>query len=223
MQCELIFYVAHKTGYNETIFSKKLESSDLQVSKTQVATTPIDLGELLKASLERSNLVFIIGGLQRTDETNIVEILSKCLENRSKEKIICKRIENSQGKNDGYIVQSGRQMIVMLPDVPDELEIMAGNVLLQYISEFYSLKFKKMDEDAEKKVSFKSYESFDTFLENVQKNTIYDYDMTSYRVRRFDKFKHYLFTVIRALLMGLGVVVSAFVIVYLLFILVIYG
>lgn len=141
MQCELVFYVAHKTGHNHGIFNKKLSNTELKVTKTMVATSPVDLGEQLKASLKRSNLIFIIGGLLRSDETNIVDILSKSLESNSKGKINCKRIENANGSCDGYIVESGMQMIVMLPDSPEELNAMAGSVLMRYISDFYGLKY----------------------------------------------------------------------------------
>ena len=133
----------------------------------------------------------------------------------SKDKIICKRIENSQGKNDGYIVQSGKQMIVMLPDIPDELNTMMGNVLLQYIAECYSLKFTKTADSTEKQISFKNYDNFDTFFENVQKNTIYDYSPKVHRSRKLDKFLYYIIKGARAILISLGIVLASVVIVYL--------
>ena len=175
MQCELIFYVARKTGINQKNFDKKLLGTDLKLTKMMVATSPLDLAEQLKGALNRSNLVFIMGGLARDDETNIVDILSKSIESIGSGDIDCKRIDSQSGSS-GFIVQSGRQMIVMLPDVPDEIGVMAGPVLMKYISDFYGLKYRRT-KDNKDDVHFEPIKDSEAFFNSIKMRTdSYDYE-----------------------------------------------
>ena len=187
MQCELLFYMARKTGESERTLEKKLKQTELKITKTLVATGPLDLAEQLSDALKRSNLMILIGGLSKGENINIVDILSKTLESRSKNKITCKRIENLKGSNDGFIVHSGMQMIVMLPDEPKDINVMMGYVLLKYISDFYKLNLKLKREKKEK-VKFTHVDNAEDFLSKVVKVTSPDYDDEKEQTLRFPLF-----------------------------------
>ncbi|MDD5924166.1 MAG: hypothetical protein PUC88_05185 [Clostridia bacterium] len=215
MQCEIIFYVARKTGINHQIFNKKILSTELKVSRTMVATSPLDLADQLKTALNRSNLVFILGGLFREDETNIVDILSRSIEPLGDGEITCKRIENSKGSCDGYIIQSGKQMIIMLPDAPNELETMTGSVLMKYISDFYGLKYRKL-KDSRKNTKFKHIEETEAFFTSIsERSGVYEQEppmviTTAAKVSRLSS------KIMMFVLIGIGVVALGFIVIWIL-------
>lgn len=216
MQCELLFYVAHKTGKNQDIFNKKLLSTDLKLTKVMVATSPLDFAEQLKGSLNRSNLVFIIGGLLRQDETNTVDILSKSIESIGKGKIECKRIDSPGGSSSGFIIQSGRQMIVMLPDDPEELNTISGPVLMKYISDFYGLRYIKL-KDSRNDINFSAVNDVDSFLNSINERAGSYVSEEPAEISKMSKMGQKSTKVLLAILIGLGILATSFIVIYFLF------
>lgn len=134
MNCELIFYLAKKTSVCERVLKKQLASFDISLTKTIFATGSIQLGTQLCKAFEHCNLCFIIGGLEFSDRQGIRNVLSKALAYESLDDI--KKIENPNGCQDGYIFRCGKQLIVVLPDEPEDITAMLKPPLKNYLLDF---------------------------------------------------------------------------------------
>lgn len=135
MKCDLIFYLARKTAYCEKALKKQLEEIGLGLNTVTASTTPVMLGEKLIASLSRCNLVFIVGGLGFSGKIGLSDVLSKALSTTKVTPSDIKKLRNDSGKQYGYVIRCGRQMIVALPDKPQELSEMFSPVLVACIKE----------------------------------------------------------------------------------------
>lgn len=134
MNCELIFYLAKKTGMCERVLKKQLTSFNISLSKTFFSTGSIQLGTLLCDTFKHCNLCFIIGGLEFSDKQGIKNVLSKALAYEHLNDM--KKIENPNGYQDGYIFRSGKQLLIVLPDEPDDIAEMLKEPLKSYIMDF---------------------------------------------------------------------------------------
>ena len=133
MNCELIFYLSTKTGLCEKALRSSVSGLGLALNKTGFATSPEKLGKLITAAFERNDAVFIVGGL--TGDTNGVEnILSKALANKAPDDL--KKLKNPLSSADGYLVRQGGQLLIALPDEPEEIEAVFGGPLRAYILGF---------------------------------------------------------------------------------------
>ncbi len=139
MKCDLIFYLARKTSYCEKALKKQLEELGIDINTVTASTTPIILGEKLIASLSRCNLVFIIGGLGFSGKNGLSDVLSKALSSTKVTASDIKKLRNNLGKQYGYLIRCSKQIIVALPDKPDELSEMFSPALVNYIRNAYSL------------------------------------------------------------------------------------
>lgn len=139
MKCDLIFYLARKTGYCEKALKKQLEEMNLELNTVTASTTPVMLGEKLIASLGRCNLVFIVGGLGFSGKSGLSDVLSKALASTKVTSSDIKKLKNDLGKQYGYLIRCGKQMIVALPDRPDELSQMFSPALVGCIKDAYGL------------------------------------------------------------------------------------
>jgi hypothetical protein len=135
VKCDLIFYLAKKTALCQKKLNKIFAQRQFQVNTVTASTTPESLGLQLNEALSCVNLVFIVGGLKENDVRSISNVFSKALANSSTD-IITRRIENPQGQ-DGFILRSGRQTIICVPDNPPEMENMINNVMLDYLDRVY--------------------------------------------------------------------------------------
>ena len=133
MKCDLIFYLARKTSYCEKALKKQLEEIGMGLYTVTASTTPLMLGEKLIASLGRCNLVFIIGGLGFSGKNGLSQVLSKALSATKVTTSDIKKLRSEAGKQYGYLIRCGKQMIVALPDKPDELSEMFSPALVEYI------------------------------------------------------------------------------------------
>ena len=140
MKCDLIFYLARRTSYCEKALRKQLEELTLGINQVTASTTPVMLGEKLIESLNRCNLVFIIGGLGFTGKNGLSEVLSKALSATKVNPSDIKKLRNDLGKQYGYLIRCGNQMIVALPDKPDELSSMFTPALVSFIKNAFELK-----------------------------------------------------------------------------------
>lgn len=137
MNCELIFYLAVKTTLCEKSLEKSAEDPELNFRTSLYATNADDLGKLIIEAFEKANIVFIVGGLGTSGEIGIENILSKALANKKPNDL--KKLKNPLSGADGYIIRQGGQLLVVLPDEPDEIEAFFGGSLKNYLKAFTEL------------------------------------------------------------------------------------
>ncbi len=143
MKCNLVFYLARKTSYCEKALKKALTEIDSELHTVCASTTPVMLGEKLTEALKTCNLVFIIGGLGFSGENRLSDVLSRALATTKVKIGDVRKLSNSIGKNAGYLIRSGNQLIVALPDNPEELTAMLSPQLKAYIANMYKLKYSE--------------------------------------------------------------------------------
>lgn len=137
MKCDLIFYLAKKTALCEKKIKKLFVTTVYQLNSVTASTTPDSLGMQLTDALNCVNLIFVVGGLRDNDVRAISNVLSKALANSSTN-IIPKRLKNEVGDFDGYILRSGKQTIICIPDNPEEIENMLNENMFNYLNRIYS-------------------------------------------------------------------------------------
>lgn len=137
MKCDLIFYLAKKTALCEKKIKELFVTTVYQLNSVTASTTPDSLGMQLTDALNCVNLIFVVGGLRDNDVRAISNVLSKALANSSTN-IIPKRLKNEVGDFDGYILRSGKQTIICIPDNPKEIENMLNENMFNYLNRIYS-------------------------------------------------------------------------------------
>ena len=137
MKCDLIFYLAKKTALCEKKIKELFVTTVYQLNSVTASTTPDSLGMQLTDALNCVNLIFVVGGLRDNDVRAISNVLSKALANSSTN-IIPKRLKNEVGDFDGYILRSGKQTIICIPDNPEEIENMLNDNMFNYLNRIYS-------------------------------------------------------------------------------------
>lgn len=137
MKCDLIFYLAKKTALCEKKIKELFVNTIYQLNSVTASTTPDSLGMQLTDALNCVNLIFVVGGLRDNDVRAISNVLSKALANSSTN-IIPKRLKNEVGDFDGYILRSGKQTIICIPDNPKEIENMLNENMFNYLNRIYS-------------------------------------------------------------------------------------
>lgn len=143
MKCNLVFYLARKTSYCEKALKKALSKIGVELNTVCASTNPLMLGEKLTEALKICNLVFIIGGLGFSGENRLSDVLSRALATTKVKIGDVKKLSNSVGKNCGYLIRSGNQLIVALPDNPEELSAMLSPELKAYIADMYNLSYNE--------------------------------------------------------------------------------
>ena len=117
MDYELIYYTAGRTAEVERVLDKNLSQMGLSHSAGEAATTTSELANALAKRLKKSQLIFVIGGLNGGyDSTD--KVLSKILVTNDSN-VFSKRVDGE--KNSGYSIRAIGQTIVILPDEPDEV------------------------------------------------------------------------------------------------------
>lgn len=143
MDYELIYYTAGKTAEVERVLDKNLSQMGLSHSAGEAATTTSELANALAKSLKKSQLIFVIGGLNNGyDSTD--KVLSKILVTNDSN-VFSKRVDGE--KNSGYIIRAIGQTIVILPDEPDEVSNILKNGIISDLAITYSLKAPKEEAD----------------------------------------------------------------------------
>ncbi|HIR03497.1 MAG: hypothetical protein U0M23_07520 [Acutalibacteraceae bacterium] len=132
MKCTLIFYMAHQTGYCEMALTRCLEERPIAVASVQTAFSAQMLGELLNTSLRKTPLVFIVGGLSRKDHDNLADVLSRGLQTMDPLPRV-QKLANAAGGPDGYLLQTGKQAVVALPDDPRQISHMLDATLFSQL------------------------------------------------------------------------------------------
>lgn len=137
MKCDLIFYLAKKTALCEKKIKELFANTVYQLNSVTASTTPDSLGMQLTDALNCVNLIVVVGGLRDNDVRAISNVLSKALANSSTN-IIPKRLKNEVGDFDGYILRSGKQTIICIPDNPKEIKNMLNENMFNYLNRIYS-------------------------------------------------------------------------------------
>lgn len=126
MDCRIIYYFAKKTSFCEKSLKKSLAVLDLKLSGAFFANKPEVLGERLREAFESCDICFIIGGLGFEDNRNIADVISNAASSSSPELI--RKLKNPLG-SDSYLLKAGRQLLIILPDEPAQIEeIMRGEI-----------------------------------------------------------------------------------------------
>lgn len=134
MNCHIIFYMARKTGLCEKALQIALSEAQITPKKTLFATNPAQLGELMTTSLKETNIVLTVGGLFSTDNQGIENVLSCALSKNPPQEI--KKLKNNISDYDGYVIRQDCQLIIVLPDEPEEIAKIFNGKLKQYLADF---------------------------------------------------------------------------------------
>ena len=143
MKCNLVFYLARKTSYCEKALKKSLMQIDTELNTICASTNPLMLGEKLTEALKTCNLVFIIGGLGFSGDNRLSDVLSRALASTKVEIGDVKKLKSENPRVFGYLIRSGKQLIVALPDNPEELTAMLSPQLKKYIADMYNLSYSE--------------------------------------------------------------------------------
>lgn len=130
MNCRLVFFAARKTSFCERALQKSFSELDLELVKTCFATDSERLGNELTDAFKKLNVVFVVGGLGFDDEKGIKSIISRALCETPVND--CKKLKNENG-DDGYVVRAANQILILLPDEPEQIESIMQGPLRKYI------------------------------------------------------------------------------------------
>lgn len=130
MNCRLVFFAARKTSFCERALQKSFSELDLELVRTCFATDSEKLGNELIDAFKKLNVVFVVGGLGFDDEKGIKSIISRALCETPVND--CKKLKNDDG-DDGYVVRAANQILVLLPDEPEQIEAIMQGPLRKYI------------------------------------------------------------------------------------------
>jgi len=130
MNCRLVFFAARKTSFCERALQKSFSELDLELVKTCFATDSEQLGNELTDAFKKLNVVFVVGGLGFDDEKGIKSIISRALCETPVND--CKKLKNENG-DDGYVVRAANQILILLPDEPEQIESIMQGLLRKYI------------------------------------------------------------------------------------------
>lgn len=130
MNCRLVFFAARKTSFCERALQKSFSELDLELVKTCFATDSEQLGNELTDAFKKLNAVFVVGGFGFDDEKGIKSIISRALCETPVND--CKKLKNENG-DDGYVVRAANQILILLPDEPEQIESIMQGPLRKYI------------------------------------------------------------------------------------------
>ena len=130
MNCRLVFFAARKTSFCERALQKSFSELDLELVKTCFATDSEQLGNELTDAFKKLNAVFVVGGLGFDDEKGIKSTISRALCETPVND--CKKLKNENG-DDGYVVRAANQILILLPDEPEQIESIMQGPLRKYI------------------------------------------------------------------------------------------
>ena len=130
MDCRIVFYSARKTSFCERAILKSFPELDLTLSGVSFATNANTLGEQLINAFRKCDLTFIIGGLDFSDYRSVKGIISRAAADSAVDE--CKKLKNENGE-DGYVLRAKNQLLIMLPDEPEQIEDIMQGPINRYI------------------------------------------------------------------------------------------
>lgn len=137
MKYDILFYKSRKTSYCQKALKKKLSEINMNVNRIIASVAPTKLGETLCESLTLCNCVVIIGGFSINDDENLSTVLSRAMSNSG---LNLNNVRKLKGAiYDGYVIKLNKQMIIALPDNPDEIEFLLNDSFLTYVRSVYGI------------------------------------------------------------------------------------
>lgn len=130
MKCALVFYTARKTGYCETALAGGIAA----VADIDCVIAAIDsalLEESVNRCLNKYNLLFVLGDINRSDNASLVSVMSKGFGGADKN-VQAQRIINKD-ETAGYYVATKNKHIFLLDDNPDTIEKIASTKISDFI------------------------------------------------------------------------------------------
>ena len=146
MKYHLIFYISKKTSYSEKAVKKRLKTIGGEAHRIVNATTPALLGEEVGRGLRTCPLTVIVGGLGSVGDDNLATVLSRVFSNSSLSLNNMRRLTNGNGAT-GYVIRYKNQILLALPDSPEDIGELCSDGLLSYISEKTTPGDKKPEAD----------------------------------------------------------------------------
>lgn len=155
MNCSIIYYISYKTGYIQRVFEKKFRNNNnVKFISALAAVSAEDLRVKFKTALEKSDVVFLIGGMSTAHERNIITVLSDFFNENDMAVDFNKKIVNPDGGYDGNLIKSGNKYIAVLPDEPAHIEKMIGNELMKNIDVSEQVTVTAFEETSTPSVTF---------------------------------------------------------------------
>ena len=137
MKYDILFYKSRKTSYCQKALKKKLSEINMNVNRIIASVAPTKLGETLCESLTLCNCVVIIGGFSINDEENLITVLSRAMSNSG---LNLNNVRKLKGAiYDGYVIKLNKQMIIALPDNPNEIDFLLNDSFLTYVRSVYGI------------------------------------------------------------------------------------
>ncbi len=133
MNCSIIYYSARKTSYCEKALKRNLPVTGLEPGGVSFAVDAGTLGNELIRAFGVCDVVFVVGGLEFGDSRSVRKILSRAASDSDIS--LSRRLQNDGG-DDGYLLRSGRQLLVILPDEPDQIDAIFRGALTDYIKTY---------------------------------------------------------------------------------------
>lgn len=126
MNCRIIFYSARKTSFCEKSLIKSFSELNLNLAAVTFSTNKQSLGKQLDEAFTECNIVFVIGGLGFDDKRALPKIIASAVSETEIDDY--KKLKNELGE-DGYLLRADNQILVLIPDEPEQIEkIMQGPV-----------------------------------------------------------------------------------------------
>lgn len=130
VECKTVFYSARKTSLCERALKKSFSELDLDMGNISFAADKGSLCNVLTEAFGECNIVFVIGGLGFDDERDVKNIVSRLIKSSCVDD--CKKLKNPLG-DDGCVVRAQHQLLVLLPDEPEQIEAIMQGAIAGYI------------------------------------------------------------------------------------------
>ena len=132
MKYDLIFYISKKTSYCEKALRRALTKIGGEPHRITGATSPTELGAQVSHSLSICPMAVIIGGFGSDEDNNLATVLSRVFSNSTLNLDNMRRLSSESGEA-GYIIRYKSQILLALPDSPEDISGMLTDDLLSYI------------------------------------------------------------------------------------------
>lgn len=150
MKYEIIFYHSGKTAEIERTAAHRLEKIGLELSASAAAVNPEELAAELDKALKKTNIVFVVGGLDggvQSTENVLSAVLSSNGSTMKSNKLV------DDDENTVYLLKCRKQTIAVFPDDTDVIGKMLDAKIVSELKKTYSLKEEKNDVPSIEKIA----------------------------------------------------------------------
>lgn len=130
MNSKIIFYSARKTSFCEKSLMKSFSELNLSLADVSFSTDKSSLGKLLGEAFSECDIAFVIGGLGFDDDRALPTIISQAVSGSGIDEY--KKLRNPLGC-DGYLLRADNQLLILLPDEPEQIEAVMQGPVSRYI------------------------------------------------------------------------------------------